>query len=498
MAMFGQPPPQALAGVAPPETGSKAAPLSQEQQGALQYQRGNKEKALEHFLAAARETPTDPAVQKTLADFYYVGLGKTDEAIRAYQSVLAVKPNNIETLQLLGNLCASMKRFPEAREYYGRVLKNQPWNSTVRSALHALPRQAAAATSGPDVFKNMITTAQRSVNGGEEEAVQTALDRLVSFKRETVTHKTSVPVEPVTPYESIQKLVGEGKQQEAISALEQFLTHNPRHALAHNDLGVLYYNTGSTQKSLEQYRTAVELDPANVIFQHNLAEFMYVVQGNTEEALRMYVKMLRERPRDVDVLRALSNICTDLGKNADALFFLETILEIEPWNQSARDQLAALRVTERSAATSEEYAQIREFAARGEIENAIRVCEQFVRAFPDHAGACNDLGVLYYQSGRVADAVMQYEEAVRLEPENDVFQKNLADFYFVVQGKTEEALQMYVKLLSKNPRDAESLMSIGRICEALGKTDDAKEFYRRASDPVPENTEIRQMPVTVG
>jgi len=498
MAMFGQPPPPPLAAVAAPETGSNATQLSQEQQGALQYKRGNKEKALEHFLAAALEAPSDPAVQKTLADFYYVGLGKTDEAFRAYQTVLTIKPDDIEILQILGNLCASMKRFPEAREYYGRVLKNQPWNSTVRAALNALPRQAATVTDGPDVFKKMITSAQRSVNGGEDEAVQTALDRLVSFKREKVTQVAPVPAEPEISFESIRALISQGKQLEAITALERFLTRNPRHALAHNDLGVLYYNTGSIGKSLEQYRAAVELDPENVTFQQNLADYTYVVQGDTEEALRMYVKMLTARPRDIDVLRALSNICADLGKNADALFFLDKILEIEPWNQSARDQQAALRVAERSIPASEEYSQIREYAARGEIENAVRVCEQFIRAFPGHAGARNDLGVLYYQSGRAAEAVIQYEEAVRLEPENDVYQKNLADFCFAVQGKTEEALQMYVKLLSKNPRDAEVLMSIGRVCESLGRIDDAKEFYRRASDTAPENAETRQMPVTVG
>ena len=206
MAMFGQPPPQSLAGVAAPDTGSKADQLSQEQQGALQYQRGDKEKALEHFLAAAQESPADPAVLKTLADFYYVGLGKTEEAFRAYQAVLRIKPDDIEILQILGNLSASMKRFPEAKEYYGRVLKNQPWNSTVKAALNALPRQTATAISGPDVFKNMITSAQRSVNGGEDEAMQTALDRLVSFKRETVTQVAPVPAERVVSFESIRAL----------------------------------------------------------------------------------------------------------------------------------------------------------------------------------------------------------------------------------------------------------------------------------------------------
>jgi tetratricopeptide (TPR) repeat protein len=286
-------------------------------------------------------------------------------------------------------------------------------------------------------------------------------------------------------------------QGEAIAALERFLAGHPRHALGRNDLGVLYYSSGNIQKSLAQYRAAVEIDPENVTFQQNLADYIYVVQGDTEEALRMYVKMLTAHPRDVDVLRALSNICTDLGKNADALFFLDKILEIEPWNQSARDQQAALRAAEQSTTASEEYSQIREYAARGEIENAVRVCEQFVRAHPDHAGARNDLGVLYYQSGRTAEAVTQYQEAVRLEPENDIYQRNLADFTFVVQGKTEEALQMYVRLLSRNPRDAESLTSIGRVCESLGRIDDAREFYRRASETASESAETRQMPVAV-
>ncbi len=497
MAMFGQSSPQPLAGVAPLDTNTAGSSLSHEQRGALQYQRGDKDKALEHFLAAARESPSDPDVLKTLADFYYVGLGKTDEAFRAYQTVLTLKPDDIEILQILGNLCASMKRFPESREYYGRVLKHQPWNSVVKSALNALPRQAATATSGPDEFKNVIASAQRSADGGEDEAVQTALDRLMSLKREAVGRVKPVPAEPEIPYEGIRLLIGQGKQEEAIAALERFLARNPRHALGRNDLGVLYYNTGNIQKSLAQYRAAVEIDPENITFRQNLADYIYVVQGDTEEALRMYVKMLTAHPRDVDVLRALSNICADLGKNADALFFLDKILEIEPWNQSARDQQAALRVAEHSVAASEEYSQIREYAARGEVDNAVRVCEQFVRAHPEHAGARNDLGVLYYQSGRTAEAVMHYEEAIRLEPENDIYQRNLADFYFVVQGKTEEALQVYVRLLSKNPRDGESLTSIGRVCESLGRIDDAKEFYRRASDTAPENGETRRMPVTV-
>ena len=45
-------------------------------------------------------------------------------------------------------------------------------------------------------------------------------------------------------YDAIQRMLAEERHDEAISALEQLVTENDGHALAHYDLGNLYYASG--------------------------------------------------------------------------------------------------------------------------------------------------------------------------------------------------------------------------------------------------------------
>jgi tetratricopeptide (TPR) repeat protein len=93
----------------------------------------------------------------------------------------------------------------------------------------------------------------------------------------------------------------------------------------------------------------------------------------------------------------------------------------------------------------------------------------------------------------VQDAQAHYEEAVRLDPGNMTFQKNLAEYYSVAQGRNEDALRIFVDLLRENPRDAETLVSIGKICDMMGRTDDARDFFRNALEAEPWNQNAREM-----
>jgi Flp pilus assembly protein TadD len=118
--------------------------------------------------------------------------------------------------------------------------------------------------------------------------------------------------------------------------------------------------------------------------------------------------------------------------------------------------------------------------------------EEVVRSTPGHAIAHNDLGVLYCQTGRMDDARSEYEEAVRLEPENVIFQKNLAEHYSVAQGRNEDALRIFVDILRKHPRDAETLVSIGKVCGMMGRADDAQDFFKKALEVEPWNQQARE------
>ncbi len=100
-------------------------------------------------------------------------------------------------------------------------------------------------------------------------------------------------------------------------------------------------------------------------------------------------------------------------------------------------------------------------------EQLINELEMLAESYPQFALAHNDLGVLHYQAGNKEKAQQFYEKAVQLDPENMVFQKNLADFYVVEMGRVEEALQIYVKILELDPQDVETLLITGHICVGI-------------------------------
>lgn len=316
-------------------------------------------------------------------------------------------------------------------------------------------------------------------------------DVLVS--RENNTLSRSIQEE----YREIQQLLATGKKQAAIEALQKLLLDEPEFALAHNDLGVLYFQAGDKAKALKHYERALELQPVNVTFQKNLADFYYVESGRVEDALQIYVKILATHPEDVETLLITGHICVALEKFQDAKVFFGRVVEIQPGHQEAQHILKKLNSMEagNSGAQTPEviYRQIQAILNNGDPHKAITSLERLLENFPDFSPAHNDLGVLSYQIGNKEKAQHHYERAVELTPENINFQKNLADFYCIELGRVEDALKIYVEILTAHPRDVETLLATGQICLALENPGDAREFFERVLEIESWNETARQL-----
>ena len=109
--------------------------------------------------------------------------------------------------------------------------------------------------------------------------------------------------------------------------------------MAHNDLGVLYYQNNQKDKSKHHYEKAAELQPQNITFLKNLADYYYVEEGAVEDALKLYVRILEIEPEDVETLMITGHICVALHKFDDAKVFYNRVLEVEPWSADARENL---------------------------------------------------------------------------------------------------------------------------------------------------------------
>ena len=116
------------------------------------------------------------------------------------------------------------------------------------------------------------------------------------------------------------------------------------------------------------------------------------------------------------------------------------------------------------AGVEKNYECMKPSSESGRHDQAIHALEDSLKLNPDNALSHNNLGVLYFNQGNKEKALFFYERAARLDPGNVTFQKNLADFYYIELQKREEALKLYLRILSLQPDDIETLLTLGNIC----------------------------------
>ena len=266
--------------------------------GSLLYETGAKEKVLECYQKAVQYDPDNIDYLRSLADFYHGVLEQIEPALEVYKKIIEKGKDDAETLFIAGNLCVALNDFEDAAVYYQKVLEIQPWHSEAFEYLEKIKRHLTA------------------------EAQVISPDEL---------------------YQRSQEAANSGNVESAVSILEQLVGQFPDYAVAHNDLGVLYQGSGNEEKAFEHFMRAVRLKPTDNTFAKNLADFYFVVKGDVGEALQLYLNVLKRDPDDVEVLIAAGHISKSINRLQNAEKFYNRVLEIEPWNLEAAENVNKLR-----------------------------------------------------------------------------------------------------------------------------------------------------------
>jgi GT2 family glycosyltransferase/Flp pilus assembly protein TadD len=302
--------------------------------GVLTYRVGDKQTALTHYEKAVQLDPGNITFKKNLADYYYMEQQRVEEALQLYVDVLAIEPEDVETLLMTGHICIAVQQFDDAEVFYNRVLEIEPWNTDASEILQKLQNRAQAPISTPTT-ENIPPQLQPQMAGNDQANVN--VEPLHSKGLEPGPASTAEEM-----YQQAQTLMKGNDPEPVIKALQDILVTFPDFALAHNDLGVLYYNCGKKDRALRHYEQAARLETGNITFKKNLADFYFVEQNRVEDALKLYVDVLAIQPEDVETLLITGHICVSLHRFDDAKVFYERVLEIEPWNADARQNLGTL------------------------------------------------------------------------------------------------------------------------------------------------------------
>ena len=115
----------------------------------------------------------------------------------------------------------------------------------------------------------------------------------------------------------------------------------------------------------------------------------------------------------------------------------------------------------------------------GRIEEAIGQYEQALRIEPDRADTHNSFGVTLVQVGRIQEGIEHYEQALRIKPDYAEAHNNLGNVLFQT-GKLDDAMVHYQQALRIKPDYAEAHNNLGNVLFQTGKLDGAMVHYQQA------------------
>ena len=249
----------------------------------------------------------------------------------------------------------------------------------------------------------------------------------------------------------------------ALTVLERLKFVAPNHSRAHQEEAHIHRDNGNVEQALKSYERAVRLNPALIAsFKSQqklleqaghtraaiaaqaqvdrlmalpkplLAAMEFSAQGRLLKAETLCRNFLKTQPTHVEGMRLLADIGARLGVLDDADYLLESALEFDPDNvQVHMDYVQILRKRQKFAAALEEAkkllarnpnnAQFKSIYAiesmqTGDFDTALAELDEVLTLAPDDPATLTTKGHALKTSGKGAEAIASYRQAMTAHP----------------------------------------------------------------------------------
>ena len=172
-----------------------------------------------------------------------------------------------------------------------------------------------------------------------------------------------------------------------------------RAPFAYNNLGVAYESRGLFDVAIEQYQTALRLEPDYILAHYNLGH-AYQSRGLFDMAIEQYQAALRLEPDYVLAHYNLGNVYQSRGLFDMAIEQYQAALRLKPDNAEAHNNLGAI------------------YQARGLFDMAIEQYQAALRLKPDYAESHFNLGTIYLNNGSKDMARREFELGLKNKPDD--------------------------------------------------------------------------------
>ena len=139
------------------------------------------------------------------------------------------------------------------------------------------------------------------------------------------------------------------------------------------------------------------------------------------------------------------------------------------------------------------------YGSREYFNKAVESYRTALKADPSAVFIAEELSDLYIQSGRLREAVLDAEDALKQNPDDLNARRLLARIYARLIGESQgnridesmvkKAIEQYQKITEGDPKDTESWLMLGRLNKIAQNSTEAVKDYKKALELEPDNSD---------
>lgn len=185
----------------------------------------------------------------------------------------------------------------------------------------------------------------------------------------------------------------------ALSAFQQSVEAAPDFFLAHYNLGLTYLELNNFKEAANEFQRVIELKPDFADGYYHLG-LVYFHDENISKAAGCFEKAAQLNPKDVPTAVNLSNCHKIQGRLQDTMKELRRIIALCPDASEPHHNLGMC------------------YADLGELDKAIQEFQLALRSSPDDIDTHRALGVAFKQKNQLAKAITEFKAVLRLAPDD--------------------------------------------------------------------------------
>jgi len=225
--------------------------------------------------------------------------------------------------------------------------------------------------------------------------------------------------------------------------------------------GVRKFNEQKTDEAIENFKTAITIDPTKVEAYRNLA-VAYVRSGDVDNAIKYFKKALEIDPKSVETLNNLGTVYYQHQKYQEAIDIFKNVLEIDPDNS---DAIATMGLA---------------YHMLGDTDKALEAYNTALQKNPGNADLIFNYATLLMKKGQYEEAAKKFKEVLQTNPEDYEANLSVADALLQVAEKfSKQANELETKNEEANQEQVKELREV------------ANKFYKGAIPYIKKALELK-------